>query len=260
METYKNTTPLAANEAVRDDNKYVPNEVPLKERWFNLLSSAVLLSYGTYGIWINDLYIPGKRGNGVHLHDLPAWVMFAAFFSAVVVMISVCVDHYDRRNNEVKYQWFARVVKLVGWGFFCLSFSIQVSGYVGGLNGLGMMLAVLFVSMAFVAWLGLMFIKRDRENKARIAGWRTDETKALAKTSGYPGAERFHNKAETMQYTEEPRYYESTLQSVVIKRILRNASGDYFFWMWSSDSPQYLKQITQVNAQLLLKQNYLAPK
>ncbi|CAM8640076.1 hypothetical protein MCEMSHM24_03337 [Comamonadaceae bacterium] len=242
------------------DKKFIPNQVPLLERWFNLLSSVVLLAYGTYGVWINDLYIPAKRGNGVHLHDLPAGVMFAAFFSAAVVMISVCIDHYDRRNNEVKYQWFARVVKLVGWGFFCLSFSIQVSGYVGGLNGLGLMLAVFSVSMVFVGWFGFMFMKRDRENKAQIVDWRADETKALAVTSGYPGAERFHNKAETMQYTEEPRYNESTLQSLVVKRILRNASGDYFFWMWSSDSPQYLKQITQVNAKLLLKQNYVAPE
>lgn len=260
METDKNSTWHSENEAETDVKKYVPNEVPLKERWFNLLSSVVLLSYGTYGVWINDLYIPAKRGGGVHLHDLPAWVMFAAFFSAVVVMISECIDHYDRRNNEIRYQWFARVVKLVGWGFFCLSFSIQVSGYVGGLKGLGLMSAVFSVSMAFVCWLGFMFLKRDRENIARIADWRTDETTALAMTSGYPGAERFHNKAETMQYTEEPRYNESTLQSLVIKRILRNASGDYFFWMWSSDSPQYLKQITQVNAKILLKQKYAEPK
>lgn len=247
------------NESQGTVEAYRPNQVPLGERVFHLVSAVVLLVYGSYGVWMNDLYVRGKYGKGFHLHDGMAWLMFGAFVSAVCVMLSVVVDHYDRRNNERKYRQFARTTMLIGWGFFSLSIGVRITGYSGGLKGLGVLVAVVSVSMALAVWMRYLSDKTHSENQALMAEWRTDEAKALAVTSGYPGAERFHRKARTMQYTEEPRYTESTLQALVIKRILRNSSGDYFFWMWRSDSPQYLKQITQVNAKVLLKQDYLAP-
>jgi len=33
-------------------------------------------------------------------------------------MISVVADHYDIRNNETSYKWFAKTTRVLGWVFF----------------------------------------------------------------------------------------------------------------------------------------------
>lgn len=88
---------------------------------WNTVLSAILLAYGMYGLSVDDLYLPGKRGPGIHLHGFPAWVMFAAMFCACANMISVVIDHYDVRNNETNYRSFARATQIVGWILFVLS-------------------------------------------------------------------------------------------------------------------------------------------
>ena len=102
------------------DADYTPNHIPANQRRQNIVSSIFLAIYGAYGLWVNDLYIPGKR-SGVHLHDVPAWIMYAAFICACLVMLLVVVDHYDQRNNETNYKLFANVFRYLGWGFFVLS-------------------------------------------------------------------------------------------------------------------------------------------
>jgi hypothetical protein len=62
-----------------------------------------------------------------------------------------------------------------------------------------------------------------------------------------------------MQYSEQPLYAGSVVQALEIERILRNAAGEYFYWIWRSDSPRYLRRITQVNAEIILKKDYLEP-
>ncbi|ACX96867.1 hypothetical protein Hneap_2046 [Halothiobacillus neapolitanus c2] len=94
----------------------------------NTLFSVFLLSYGSYGIWFNDLYIPipSKHGHntGIHLHDLSAWVMYGAFISASLVMLAVVFDHYDKRDNEINYKRIADLFRVIGWNFFSLSLMI----------------------------------------------------------------------------------------------------------------------------------------
>jgi TRAP-type C4-dicarboxylate transport system permease small subunit len=85
---------------MRKDFFYTPNHIPADERLKNIVFSILLFAYGTYGVWVNDLYIPGKRSRGVHLHDVPAWIMYGAIICACMVMLSVVADHYDTRNNE----------------------------------------------------------------------------------------------------------------------------------------------------------------
>jgi hypothetical protein len=108
------------------DYLYKPNHIPADERLKNSVFSILLFSYGTYGVWVNDLYIPGKRSKGIHLHDVPAWIMYGAIICACMVMLSVVVDHYDRRNNEANYKWFADVFKFLGWAFFVLSLIMAI--------------------------------------------------------------------------------------------------------------------------------------
>lgn len=103
-------------------NSHSPNSIPKGERITNSLFSAFLFAYGTYGVWVNDLYIPGRRSSkGVHLHDVRAWLLYAAMICACLVMLSVVVDHYDRRPNEKYYRTFAQVGKFAGWCLVGLS-------------------------------------------------------------------------------------------------------------------------------------------
>jgi hypothetical protein len=75
----------------------------------------------------NDLYLPSKRSRGMHLHDTPAWIMYGAIICACLAMLSVVIDHYDRRNNERHYRLFADVFEYIGWGLFGFSLLIWPS-------------------------------------------------------------------------------------------------------------------------------------
>jgi hypothetical protein len=103
-----------------ENGRYVPNDISTEERIGHIILSLLLLAYGTYGVWVNDLYVPTKR-RGIHLHDVPAWIMYGAIICACIVLLSVVLDHYDRRNNEKHYRTFASVGEFLGWSFFCVS-------------------------------------------------------------------------------------------------------------------------------------------
>jgi hypothetical protein len=112
--------------AVRSKSGYNPNHIPRVERILNIIASAVLLSYGTFGVVVDDLYLPGKRGPGIHFHGVSAWIMYGAFLFAVANFVSVIVDHYDRRSNETNYKLFARVTQIGGWTLFVLAVVVWV--------------------------------------------------------------------------------------------------------------------------------------
>jgi hypothetical protein len=103
------------------NGRYVPNHISSNERIVHVVLPLLLFAYGTYGVWANDLYIPGKRSRGIHLHDSPAWTMYGAIICACLVMLSVVVDHYDRRNNETNYRFFANLFTSIGWILFTVS-------------------------------------------------------------------------------------------------------------------------------------------
>lgn len=107
--------------ARRRARKHVPNSVPLRDRIAYLIASACLIAYGGYGLLANDLFVPGRRGTGTHLHDEPALLMVGALLCGVMVMVSIVVDHYDQRNNENRYRSFARRLKVLGLGLFAAS-------------------------------------------------------------------------------------------------------------------------------------------
>lgn len=109
------------------DNEYTANHIPLSDRAKNLLSSVFLLIYGAYGVWKDDLFVIGRKGGGIHLHHVQAWMMYGAFVCASVVMLSVVVDHYDKRDNETIYKKFANTFRFAGWGFFILSIVLWMS-------------------------------------------------------------------------------------------------------------------------------------
>ena len=103
-----------------------PNQIELSTRIWYLILSAILLAYGTFGVWLDDIYVPGKRSPGTHFHGEPAWLIYMAMVSASLSMLSVIVDHYDIRNNEVGYQRFAKVTQALAWALFILALILDL--------------------------------------------------------------------------------------------------------------------------------------
>lgn len=109
--------------------RHVPNHIPRRERVANVLLSVLLFAYCTFGALHDDIYIPGKRSAGVHLHGTPMWVMYAAMLCAVANLMSVVVDHYDERANEIDYKRFARLTQVLGWGLLLGAYVLDVFVY-----------------------------------------------------------------------------------------------------------------------------------
>ena len=110
---------------------HTPNHIPRSERIINVLYASVIIGLGAVGLTTGSLLLPGKRtstANGVALQGLSAWIMYAAMLCAAAVLLSVVVDHYDRRNNEVNYRRFAQIGKVLGWFLCFLSLAVYAFG------------------------------------------------------------------------------------------------------------------------------------
>ena len=106
---------------------YTPNHVPLSARLLRGFGALALIAWGAIGVMVDDLVLPTKTG-ALHLHGLAAWVMAAAMLCGAAVLVSVVVDHYDRRRNEAAYRrcglWGARL----GWILAGLSCGLLLAG------------------------------------------------------------------------------------------------------------------------------------
>ena len=104
---------------------YRPNRIPLWERIRNLALSIALIAYGYVGILVDDLVVFGRR-TALHLHGAAAWLMYGALLAGSLLMLSVVVDHFDRRDNERSYKRFSRVM----FAICCALFVLSVGTYV----------------------------------------------------------------------------------------------------------------------------------
>ena len=100
--------------------QYLPNHIPWETRIAHLLLAMAMLTYGIHGIWTDDLWIPAKHGDGVHFHGFPAWIFFASLLLAAASVLSIVVDHYDRRDNE---EFYVKVSTAMGNSAFLLFMS-----------------------------------------------------------------------------------------------------------------------------------------
>lgn len=105
---------------------HTPNHIPIKIRIINIVLSILLLGYGTYGVYINDIYIPGKSVRGIHISNVPMWILYAAMLCTALNLLSIVADHYDQRNNETNYRLFARVTQITGWVLFIVAILLDV--------------------------------------------------------------------------------------------------------------------------------------
>ncbi len=88
------------------------------ERLWHVALAVGLLAYGGFGLYLDDLYLPGRSTRGVHLHGAAAWIMYGAFVFASLNLLSVAADHCDSSEGERYYHIFARVTQVAGWSLF----------------------------------------------------------------------------------------------------------------------------------------------
>ena len=84
------------------------NNVPLLQRLVYTALAVTLISYGAIGILVDALPVFGRRTVTI-LSGTPAWLAFGALCAGAAGLISVVIDHYDRRNNVKRYQAFQQM-------------------------------------------------------------------------------------------------------------------------------------------------------
>ncbi len=107
-------------------DRYIPNHIPSAERWWNVGLSLLILAWGAYGLFADDLIVPTKRGNGIHLLGTAAVIMFCAMVASVLNLLSVVLDHFDIRNNELMYRRIAFGMQALGWSLFAAAIIFHV--------------------------------------------------------------------------------------------------------------------------------------
>ena len=103
------------------DGNYIPNSISVTDRLWNLSLALAFIAYGGYGVYNNQLYVPSKRGDGMYLSGESAWIMFAALIFGFIYFMTVVIDHYDKRDNEIKYFMFGKNVKIIGIILSCIT-------------------------------------------------------------------------------------------------------------------------------------------
>ena len=87
-----------------------PNRISVAERIFYLGLAVVLLAYGASGFIQGKLALSTSKGGGNVLvfYGSSAWLLASSVIVGAVLLLSVVIDHYDKRNNERWYQAFRR--------------------------------------------------------------------------------------------------------------------------------------------------------
>lgn len=148
---------------------YVPNVVPLGARVQRIAGAALIVAYGAFGIFLDDLIIPAKHGS-VHLHGLPAWCMLAAIVCAAAVLLSAVADHYDTRNNEAVYRRFGKLANRLGWLFFALAMSLNLAGVAYPAASAVTVWSAVIGALMFLLIVGLAVVQERNVERLRASG------------------------------------------------------------------------------------------
>lgn len=102
-----------------------------------------------------------------------------------------------------------------------------------------------------------------KHNRRQLPAWRAAEEAELAAILLPAGNSRYAlsgQAAETVLKKEEYWSVESgAITRLSITRYLRNPSGEYFYWKWSTDDGLFIKHIAHASAKAILKGKYVAP-
>jgi hypothetical protein len=71
------------------------------ERIGSYIVVALMIGYGAYGLWMNDLYIPGRNTEGMHFHGIWAVTVFAG----TLVMLGSILLLRRLKGNDPNARW-----------------------------------------------------------------------------------------------------------------------------------------------------------
>lgn len=110
-----------------DRSNHTPNQIPLASRLMRTAGALVLIVHGAIGVMRDDVIVPTKT-SVLHLHGVSGWIMAASMLCAAIVLLSVVVDHLDRRDNEAAYRHFGRWMSRTGWMLMGLAMGLHAAG------------------------------------------------------------------------------------------------------------------------------------
>jgi hypothetical protein len=84
----------------------------LTKRLLSFVFALLLLLWGGYGLYVDDLLIPPLFGKVVSNTPHPTYLMFSAFICGAMMLTSRVINHYEVKNSELAQPSFARYV---GW-------------------------------------------------------------------------------------------------------------------------------------------------
>ena len=90
----------------------------LTKRMLSLTLALLLLLWGGYGLYVDDLLIPPLFEKTVSHTSHPTYLMFSAFICGAMMLTSSVLNQYELKNNEPTQPSFARYVGWFGWFFF----------------------------------------------------------------------------------------------------------------------------------------------
>jgi hypothetical protein len=99
------------------DGNYIPNRVSVFTRIRNLILSSLIMVYGIIGLINDDLNVKLSKSRIHHVHGTAAIVAVIGYMFGLCGLISVIIDHYDKRNNEHFYKRILRSASVIA---FCL--------------------------------------------------------------------------------------------------------------------------------------------
>ncbi|WDE01688.1 hypothetical protein [Thalassomonas actiniarum] len=111
---------------VDGEGNYIPNSISIGNRLLHIILSISLLFYGAYGVYTDDLYIPSRR-DIFHFSGLAAWLVYAGMICLCAYLLSVVIDHYDKRDNEHQYYKFGKRIRLTGFILFLIAIAFHFS-------------------------------------------------------------------------------------------------------------------------------------
>ncbi|TMN73604.1 hypothetical protein CWB85_02755 [Pseudoalteromonas sp. S1727] len=94
--------------------QYVPNSLTRTHRVFNVLLILALITYGGYGIYFEELYLPLDEDAELTLYGTSIYIACTAFGFGCLILLAQIIDHYDKRDNEQKYDRFIAVCRSFG--------------------------------------------------------------------------------------------------------------------------------------------------
>ena len=108
----------------------------------------------------------------------------------------------------------------------------------------------------------LLWIGNEKE-AAALKSWKSKEDQDLSElsiTSTGKQIDLSGAKIRTILRKEQQQRIDGQLHGISIERVLRSSNGEYFFWLWRSDSTPYIKHMSHTNAKIKLKAKYIYPE